>query len=51
MNKKAMIEPMNLLIGFVAFLGAAAFFINQPNYGLVLVVISTLIEALQRIIK
>jgi len=50
-NKKAMVEPLNLLIGFVALLGAVAFFINQPNYGLILIVISTLIEALQRVIK
>ena len=52
MDKNAMvIDPLNLLVGFVALVGALAFFINQPNYGLVLIVISTLIEAISRLIK
>ena len=51
MNKKAVIDPINLMIGFVALVGVISFFINQPNYGLVFLIISTLIEAITRIVK
>lgn len=50
-NKKGAIEPINLLIAFVAIVGAVAFMINQANYGLVLLVISTLIEAIARLVR
>lgn len=51
MNKKGNIDPLNIMIGGVALIGALAFFINQPNYGLVFLIISTLIEAITRIVK
>ncbi len=50
-NKRGIIEPINLLIAFVAIIGAVAFIINQANYGLVLLIISTLIEAIARLVK
>ncbi len=52
MNKKAIvINPVNILIAFIAIVGAGAFLINQPNYGLILLIISTLVEAITRIIR
>jgi len=52
MDKRAYIlDPLNLLIGFIAFVGAIAFFINQPNYGLILLIISTLMEAIGRVVR
>lgn len=51
MNKKAMVEPVNIIIGIVALVGVISFFINQPNYGLVFLIISTLIEAITRLVK
>ncbi len=51
MNKKAMIDPLNLIMGFVAILGAILIIVNRADYGLILLIIATLIEALTRIIK
>ncbi len=51
MNKKGILDPINILICIIALLGAIAFFINQPNYGLVLLIISTLVEAIARLVK
>ena len=45
------IDSINLLIAFIAFVGVFAFIINQPNYGLILLIISTLIDAITRVIK
>jgi len=50
-DKRGAIEPLNIMIGFVALVGAFAFFINQTGYGLVLIIISTLIEAIARMVK
>jgi hypothetical protein len=50
-NKKAVIEPINLIIAFVAFVGVVSFLANQPNYGLVFLIISTLIEAIARLVR
>jgi len=50
-NKKASIDPINIMVGLVALAGVIAFFINQPNYGLVFLIVSTLIEALSRVLK
>ena len=49
--KKGTIDPLNLIIGFIALMGVISFFINKPNYGLVFIIISTLIEAITRIVK
>jgi hypothetical protein len=52
MNKKALsFEPMNLIMGAVAILGAALIIIGQGNYGLIALIIATLIEAIQRVVK
>ncbi len=51
MDKKAVFEPLNLIIALVALIGVISFVINQPNYGLVFLIISTLIEAITRIVK
>ncbi len=51
MNKKAVIDPLNLIMGFVAILGAILIIFNRADYGLILLIIATLIEALMRVIK
>lgn len=51
MMKKASIEPLNLIMGLVAILGAVLIIINKGDYGLILLVISTLIEAIARTVK
>lgn len=51
MNKKAIVEPINVIMGFVAILGGILILFNRAEYGLILLIISTLIEALTRIIK
>ena len=51
MNKKAVLDPLNLIIGFVALVGAVLIMINRVDYGLVLLIISTLIESMQRLFK
>ena len=51
MDKKAVIDPINLLVAIVALIGAGSFLLNLPNYGLILLIISTLIEAIARVMK
>ena len=51
MDKKGLLDPINLVMGFVAILGAILIIINKADYGLILLIIATLIEALQRIIR
>ena len=52
MDKKAfVIDPINLIIALVALIGVISFVINQPNYGLIFLIMSTLIEAITRIVK
>ena len=50
-NKKALVDPVNLIMGFVAIVGAVLILVNQVNYGLLLLIIATLIEAMQRLFK
>ena len=49
MKRLFMVEPVNMIIGVVALFGVISFFINQPTYGLILLIISTLIESITRI--
>ena len=51
MNKDASIEPLNLIMGLVAILGAILIILNKGDYGLILLIISTLIEAISRVLK
>jgi len=44
MIKKGMIEPINAIMALVAMLGAVLILIGQGNYGLVALIIATLIE-------
>lgn len=46
-----MIEPLNLIMGAVAILGAVLIMINRGDYGLILLIIATLIESLARVVK
>jgi hypothetical protein len=51
MTKKRVIEPINLIMGFVAIIGAILIIVNKGDYGLILLIIATLIEALTRVLK
>ena len=52
MNKKAFsIEPMNAIMALVAILGAVLILIGKGDYGLIALIIATLIESLVRVIK
>ena len=51
MNKRANVEPINLIIGFVAIVGAVLIIVNKGDYGLILLIIATLIEAIARVLK
>lgn len=51
MNKEGMIEPINVIMGIVAILGAILIMINRVDYGLILLIIATLIEAMERVFK
>lgn len=51
MNKKGAIEPLNLIMGLVAIVGGILIGVNKGDYGLILLIISTLIEAISRVVK
>lgn len=51
MDKRGVIEPLNLIMGLVAMLGAVLIMINRGDYGLILLIIATLIESLARVVK
>lgn len=51
MNKKGTIEPLNLIMGLIALVGGVLIIINQGNYGLILLIIASLLEALARVVK
>lgn len=51
-NRKTFtVEPINLVMGTVAILGAVLIIIGNGNYGLIALIIATLIEAIQRVVK
>ena len=51
LNSNMRIEPINAIMATIAGLGAVLILIGQGNYGLIALIIATLIEALQRITK
>jgi len=51
MAKKGAIEPLNIIMGFVAIIGAVLIIFNYANYGLILLIIATLIEAMERVLQ
>ena len=51
MNRKASIEPINIIMALVAMLGAVLILIGKGDYGLIALIIATLFEAMGRIIK
>ena len=52
MNKHGLvIEPINVIMGMVAILGAILIIVGNGNYGLIALIIATLIEALTRVVK
>jgi len=50
-NKKGTFEPFNLMMGLVAILGAVLIIMNKSNYGLIVLIIATLMEAISRVTK
>lgn len=51
MNQKASMDPLNLVMGLVALVGGILIILNKGDYGLILLIIATLIEALTRVVK
>ena len=51
MDPQGTIEPLNLIMGVVALVGGVLIMVNKGDYGLILLIIATLIEALSRIVK
>ncbi len=51
MDTKGIIEPLNLIMGLVALVGGFLIIVNKGDYGLILLIIATLIEALSRIVR
>ena len=51
MDNKGTIDPLNLIMGLVALVGGILIIVNKGDYGLILLIIATLIEALSRLVK
>jgi len=50
-NKKAMIEPLHLIVGVLLILGGVLYIINLNNWGLIVASIGLLMEAVKQVIK
>ena len=50
-NKKAMIDPLQIIVGVTVIVGGFLYLINKGNWGLVVVSIGLLMEAMKNIIK
>lgn len=50
-NQGFSIEPLNLIMGFIAILGAVLILIGKGDYGLIVLIIATLFEAMARVLK
>ena len=50
-SKNGFVEPINLIMGFVAIIGAILIIFNKGDFGLIMLVIATLIEAISRTLK
>ncbi len=46
MDTKGAIDPLNLIMGLVALIGGILIIVNKGDYGLILLIIATLIEAI-----
>ena len=49
-SKKAVIDPLQLIVGVVVILGGILYLLNKGNWGLVVVSIGLLMEAMKKII-
>lgn len=50
-NKKGVIEPMNIIMALVALLGSLLILVGKGDYGLIALIIATLFEAIWRVAK
>ena len=50
-NKKAVIDPLNLIIGITLILSGVLFILNVTSWGIFIAAIGLLIEATRHIIK
>jgi hypothetical protein len=51
MNRKAMVEPIHLIVGVLAILGGVLYLLNKGNWGLIVVSIGLLMEAIKQVVK
>ena len=51
MKQENLLDPINVIMGILAIVGAILIIIGQGNYGLIFLVITTLIGAIMRLFK
>lgn len=50
-NKKGVVDPINLIVGIVLILGGVLYLMNFNNWGLIIASIGLLMEAVKQVIK
>ena len=50
-NKRAMVEPLNLIIGLTLILSGVLFILNVVNWGIFVAAVGLLVEATKHILK
>jgi hypothetical protein len=50
-SKKGFVEPVHLIVGVLLILGGVLYLVNFGNWGLIIVSIGLLMEALKQAIK
>ena len=51
MDTRGTVEPLNLIMGVIALAGGILIIVNRGDYGLIFLIIATLIEAVARLAK
>ncbi len=51
MNIKAMSDPIHLMVGVLAIIGGSLYLMNKGNWGLIVVSIGLLMEAIKQVVK
>jgi hypothetical protein len=50
LQKKAMVDPLQLIVGILAIAGGLLYLVNFNNWGLVVISIGLLIEAVKNVL-
>lgn len=49
-NKKGAVDPLHLIVGILAILGGVLYLLNKGNWGLIVVSIGLLTEAIKKVV-